>query len=81
MSFQSEEFDCLKLSDAPAGKKLRVFRLHGMEATCQRLREMGFCETAEVKIVQKSGAVICQVCGSRVCLNPQMAGSILVKEG
>ncbi len=66
------------LESAPKGLKVRVARLDGQPAVCHRLREMGFCEDAEVTVLQNSSAMVCQVCGTRVCLSKQLAGSILV---
>jgi len=66
------------LRDARAGETVRVLRLEGQEALCSRLREMGFCEQAEVRILNNSSTVVCSVCGSRVGLSRQLAGSILV---
>jgi Fe2+ transport system protein FeoA len=40
---------------------------------------MGFCELSEVKILNNSGAMLCQVCGTKVCLSRQVADSILVE--
>jgi len=39
---------------------------------------MGFCEQAEVRVLNNSGTVVCSVCGSRVGLSRQLAGAILV---
>jgi len=66
------------LRDAQTGETVRVLRLEGQEALCSRLREMGFCEQAEVRVLNNSGTVVCSVCGSRVGLSRQLAGAILV---
>lgn len=66
------------LRDARAGDTVRVLRLEGQEAICSKLREMGFCEQAEVRIINNSGTMVCSVCGSRVGLSRQLAGSIRV---
>lgn len=67
------------LGETRAGSTVRVVRLEGEESLCRRLREMGFCEEAEVKVVSAGGQVVCQVCGSRVGLSRGLAGSILVR--
>ena len=41
------ELQPLSLGNAPKGRPLKVFRLDGQPALCNRLREMGFCEDAE----------------------------------
>jgi Fe2+ transport system protein FeoA len=44
----------------------------------QRLRELGFNESAEVRVVCAGSAVIAQVHGSKICLSRRMAEAILV---
>ena len=68
----------ISLHDVNPGQRVRVQKLSGQPALCHRLREMGFCEYAEVKILNKGGAMLCQVCNSKVCLSRQLAESILV---
>jgi ferrous iron transport protein A len=69
----------LPLRAVRAGETVRVTRLAGQPALCYRLREMGFCEMAEVRIMQNNGALVCQVCGSRVGLSRELADSIFVQ--
>ena len=56
-----------------------MYRLDGEMVACQRLREMGFCEDAEVKVLANNGSVVCQVCGSKVGLSKQIADRVLVE--
>ncbi len=67
------------LQDVPPGQKARVQKLAARPALCRRLREMGFCEFAEVTILNKNGAMLCQVCHSKICLSRRLAESILVE--
>ena len=55
-----------------------VRHLHGASGDCHRLREMGFHEMAEVRLVCAGGAIIAQVQGAKICLSHSMAQSILV---
>lgn len=68
------------LANAPCGKRVRVCRLDGEPGMCNRLREMGFCEEAEVSVVRNNGPVICLVCGSKVGMSSQLAESIHVDD-
>jgi Fe2+ transport system protein FeoA len=68
----------LNLGEARLGERVRVQRLAGQPAVCHRLRELGFCEEAEVRVIQKSGAMLCLVCGAKVCLSRQLAENIFV---
>ena len=75
--FTSNAF--VPLPQIECGKKVRVFKLQAHPALCNRLRELGFCELSEIKILRKAGSLLCQVCGSRVCISQQLAHSILVE--
>jgi len=67
------------LFDATAGIRCRVVALTGCQGTCHRLREMGFCENAQVMKISKGGSTVCTVCGSRVALSPKLAKSIVIE--
>lgn len=68
----------LALSDVAVGKHVRIRHLHSSPEVCNRLREMGFCENALVRCVAKAHNIICEVCNSRVGLNEEIAGTIVV---
>ena len=66
------------LSEAEAGPILSVERLEGRESICRRLREVGFCEKAEVRLLSRGGQMICSVCGTRLALSRKLAKKIWV---
>jgi ferrous iron transport protein A len=57
----------------------RITRLMGDSEFCQRVREMGFCESTIVGKVSGNGAIICQVNGNRIALSHEAASKILVE--
>lgn len=67
------------LSEAESGRLLYVERLEGTESICRRLREVGFCEKAEIKLLSRGGQMICSVCGTRLALSRKLAKKIWVK--
>lgn len=67
------------LCEAGVGATVRVRKLEDNPAVCQRLREMGFCESAEIHKLADNGALICQVCGVRVALSRSLAKNIIVE--
>jgi ferrous iron transport protein A len=69
----------LSLLSAPVGKKLRLLVLQAKPAQCQRLREMGFCESAEIVKLSQGAALVCQVCGVRLGLSRDLAKDILIE--
>lgn len=66
------------LLHAPVGRKLRLVAVDGQPQQCQRLREMGFCPSAEIVKVSQGVALICQVCGVRMAVSRELAQSIRV---
>ncbi len=68
------------LSEASSGRRVQIQCLRGEEGTCQRLREMGFCESAVVEKVSDSGALICKVCDSKVVISKELAQNIIVQD-
>lgn len=69
----------LPLCQLPAGSRGRVRELTGDSDFCQRVREMGFGESAFVTKIGGSGPFICQVNGSRIALSHGAAMQILVE--
>lgn len=67
------------LARIKSGKTVRIQQLISHPETCQRLRELGFCENATVRCVTNgSMQLICEVCNTRVGLNHTIARSIIV---
>jgi len=69
----------IDLTQGGAGREVRVSRLECAPGTCQRLREMGFCENALVKKIRGGADLVCWVCGTRVALSSRLARQILVE--
>lgn len=69
----------VRLTELPNGSLGRVQGLEGKFETCQRLREMGFCESALIERVSGAHTLLCQVCGTRIALSDRIAQSILVE--
>lgn len=69
----------LSLVELPAGVPSRVTGLNGQPEASQRLREMGFCESAVIQKVAGKQMVICELCGTRVALSDRVAGDIEVE--
>jgi Fe2+ transport system protein FeoA len=67
------------LNQVRAGTAVRVKQLAASPEVSHRLREMGFGEEREVRVVSQAASVICQVCHARLGLSQQLAGAILVE--
>jgi ferrous iron transport protein A len=74
-------FDSLMpLCQLPAGTMGRVRELTGDVGFCQRVRELGFGESAFVTKIGGRGPFICQVNGTRIALSHGAAMCILVEQ-
>jgi Fe2+ transport system protein FeoA len=71
--------DLCPLNSVPAGSMVRIKQLSGSDDMNDRLREMGFCEDREIRLISQSANLLCQVCNARLGLNPQIAESIIVE--
>jgi Fe2+ transport system protein FeoA len=72
--------DCpLTLSRARCGEKLRVVAICPNCPECVRLRELGFCEAAELRKVADGGATICLLMGMRVAIGRELASHVRVE--
>jgi len=69
----------MTLTELPAGAAGRVYSLNGEAAVCQRLREMGFCESAIIEKISGRSTLLCQICGMRVALGEGVAKCITVE--
>jgi Fe2+ transport system protein FeoA len=67
------------LSHIEAGACARVRQLAASDSVNGRLRELGFCEDQQVRILSRGGNLICQVCNARLGLSEQIAENILVE--
>jgi ferrous iron transport protein A len=67
------------LADIPSGTTVTVSHLDSHPDTCNRLREIGFCENATIRCVSNgSSQLICEVCNTRVGLSYTTANAIVV---
>ncbi len=69
----------LALSDLQDGESGRVTGVNGQAELSQRLREMGFCESAIIQKIGGKHMLICELCGVRVALSNRAAEKIEVE--
>jgi len=67
------------LCQLPAGASGRVYELAGQGEFKERIREMGFGESAVVTKVSGHSPVICRINGTRIALSHGAASQILVE--
>ncbi len=73
--------DRLPLCQLPAGVSGQVCELTGEGAFKQRVRELGFGESATVTKISGRSTIICQVNGTRIALSHAAAQQILIAPG
>jgi len=67
------------LNEVKAGTSVRIKHLAASPDMTHRLRELGFCEEQQIKLVSRHSNLICQVCNARLGISPELAGTILVE--
>jgi Fe2+ transport system protein FeoA len=67
------------LSRIQAGTVVAIRQLVTSPEVSDRLREMGFCEDQQIKVLAKNSSFICQVCNARLGISEKLAESILVE--
>lgn len=67
------------LNQVKAGTQVRIKQHSAPADVTLRLREMGFGEEQQVRLVSRHASVICQVCNARVALSSSLAETILVE--
>ena len=71
--------DLCPLNQVKDGTQVRIKQLSADPAVSTRLRELGFCEEQQIKLVSRHSSVICQVCNARLGISAELASSILVE--
>jgi Fe2+ transport system protein FeoA len=66
----------LTLNQAQAGHDFRIRVLEG--PSCQRLRDLGFCEEMQVRKVSGGRNLICSLCGTRMAISRELADQVFV---
>jgi ferrous iron transport protein A len=66
----------LSLSQAKVGCDFRIKFLSG--PACEQLRNLGFCESLEVRKLADGRNLICSVCGTRLALSRELASQVMV---
>jgi ferrous iron transport protein A len=67
------------LSRVQAGSLVCIKHLATAPELTERLRELGFCEQQQIKLLSADSNFICQVCNARLGISRALADSILVE--
>jgi ferrous iron transport protein A len=76
-SVQDLELDSLQsLSQAQVGCDFQIRYLDG--PACDQLRNLGFCESLQVRKLSGGRNLICSVCGTRLAVSSELAEQVKV---
>ncbi len=67
------------LSKVKAGSVVCIKQLSASPEMTDRLRELGFCEEQQIRLLARDSNLICQVCNSRLGISEELADSIIVQ--
>ena len=67
------------LTQVQPGTRCRVKQLLASPDLAHRLRELGFCEEQQIRLLTQERTMICQVCNGRLGISAELAEAILVE--
>jgi ferrous iron transport protein A len=77
MTVQDLEIDSLQsLAQAQVGCDFQIRYLEG--PGCEQLRNLGFCETLQIRKLAGGRNLICSVCGTRLAVSSNLAEQVMV---
>ena len=68
----------ISLNDAPTGKNLEIKEIKGK--SCQKLREMGFCEGLELQKMTDDKCILCTICGTKFAISKELGCDVMINE-
>ena len=68
--------DTLPLSKASVGCDFKIQNVDGPQ--CARLRDLGFCESLQIRKLADGRNMICSVCGTRMAISRELAEQVKV---
>ena len=67
------------MSRVAVGTDVRIKQLSAPPEVIHRLREMGFCEEQDIRLLSRHSNLICLVCNARIGVSAKLAESIWVE--
>lgn len=71
-----EADSALTLSQASVGCDFRIQVVAGPQ--CDRLRDLGFCESLQIRKLADGRNMICSVCGTRLAISQELGNQVKV---
>jgi ferrous iron transport protein A len=64
------------LTQAQVGCDFQIQHVNG--PACDQLRNLGFCESLQVRKLANGRNLVCSVCGTRIALSSELAEQVMV---
>ncbi len=64
------------LNEVGVNCDVRISRLSG--PSCDRLRDLGFCEQMQLRKISNGRNLVCTVCGAKMAISRELAEQVLV---
>ncbi len=68
--------EIISLKQAEVGSELKINELSG--PSCERLRQMGFCENLPIQKLKDGRNLLCSVCGTKLAVSQELAAQVMV---
>lgn len=78
IAYDLQQDTLISLEQAKVGCEFHIRFING--PACDRLRQMGFCESMRVKKLTDGRNMICTVCGTKMALSRELAHQVLVEQ-
>jgi ferrous iron transport protein A len=75
-ALELETDSALTLSQASVGCDFKIQGIDGPQ--CDRLRDLGFCESLQVRKLANGRNLICSVCGTRLAISRELGEQVKV---
>lgn len=66
----------MTLNQVKAGCDFQIRVLSG--PSCDRLRDLGFCEQLQIRKISDGRNLICSICGTRMAISRELAAQVFV---
>ena len=67
----------MTLSQVGVGCDVRIRLLQG--PSCERLRDLGFCEELRIRKLSSGRNLVCAICGTRMAISRELADQVYVE--
>lgn len=75
---ESDSRGTMTLNQVKSGSDVQIRLLSG--PSCDRLRDLGFCEQLQLRKIAGGRNLICSICGTRMAISRELADQVWVSQ-